>query len=375
MLDQIKPFGEPVKAIERLLGDSYSKEYSGLSDFCGLIRERQPRKIVKVGGANSSTTAAMLSCVDMLPYTCSVYIVDSMQETFPYAKDVFNLEKELKQCDKKTISLFKRHTLAWCMDKIGGGTDLLILDPAVVMPGIVLEFISALPYLTPDTMIVVCSSLLGKPNNNILLKNVVADKYSAHFEHLSGMWNSIEYITTDAISVLQINSKTSKYIVDLFATLRCPWSYIPRLDYLLEYDTFIRRHYTPMCLEIYEQAVLAADPYKVMLKNMTNSLLGTFSQILLYGKGRRGSYFLKLTKLLGIPVTGFVVSDGRNTEETYEDLPIYPCSQIPFPPNDVFIFKTAKTKEIDYRLRNSRFHWMNLPENFWIDCDYINIYE
>ena len=77
MVRLIEKFDGPVRAIKTLLGDSYEKEYSALSSLCGLIQTYRPRKIIKVGGRNSSATAAVLCCVERLQLPCQLAVVDS----------------------------------------------------------------------------------------------------------------------------------------------------------------------------------------------------------------------------------------------------------------------------------------------------------
>ena len=91
MVRLIEKFDEPVRAIKTLLGDSYEKEYSALSSLCGLIQTYRPRKIIKVGGRNSSATAAVLCCMERLQLPCQLAVVDSYDAVPPYTKDVFDL--------------------------------------------------------------------------------------------------------------------------------------------------------------------------------------------------------------------------------------------------------------------------------------------
>ena len=370
MLNSIRPYSEPVDDIKTLLGSSFEKEYSALSLLCGLLQMNHPKKIVKAGGANNSVTAAVLCCIDKLQLPCQLYITESCGEILPCVKDDFDLEEELERRHSENFHNLKENTLASCMDEIGDGVDLMILDVAEVMPYDLLDFIAAFPYLAPNAIVVICGTLSGHFPKNVLYQSITADKFSMHFPTCFDLQDCIKLITTETISAFQINGNTAQHIPDLFAVLNYPWSSTPTLGHLLEYEAFVKKHYDPLCVRLYEEAILAADPYKEMLTAMAQSLAGSFSQVLLYGKGRRGSYFLKLARLLNLPVTGFVVSDGRNPEKTYENLPVYSFSAIPFPSSEVFIIQTAASTEIELCLRKSRYHWMRLPDAFWDDFEY-----
>jgi len=367
---QFDPFEKPVNAIKTLLSSSYEKEYAALSKLSGLIRANQPQKIVKVGGANSSSSAAILCCLDIVQIACQIYFIDTCNTVPPYTRDVFDLERELKRRDSEKYHMFRDRSLAAHMDEIGEGVDLLILDAAEAMPYPILDFVAAFPYLTPNAIVAICEAIPRNSSDNVLIQNVTADKFSGHSPSCLDLQSCIQFITTGTVSIFQVNSYTSEHIVDLFAALKLPWQYMLQLDALLEYRKFIKTHYNSVCLELYNQAVIEADPYKKMLKAMEQSLLKTFPQVLLYGKGKRGQYFLSLLDLIGIPVSGFVVSDGRSSETEYRNYPVYSYSGIPFHPNDVFIFQTAASEEVQQRLYQSKYHWMGFPEGFWEDFEY-----
>ena len=250
MNHMMEAYDKPVKKMKTLLGAFYEKEHSALSNLCGLIRERQPGKVVKVGGAGSSVTAAVLCCIDMLRLPCQLYIVDSCDTVPPYVRDVFDLKSELKRRNAENYHFFHEHTLAFYMDEIGHGVDLLILDAAEAMPYDVLDFIAALPYLKPDAIAAVCGSLPDSISKSILLQNVTADMLSSQLSVLADLQRRINFITTETISFFQVNSETKIHILDLFMSLHFPWRYAPALDDLLEHQAFIEAHYNSMCQEI-----------------------------------------------------------------------------------------------------------------------------
>lgn len=371
-MNSIKPFESPVKAIKELLGSSYEREYAAMSELCGLIQANRPQKIVKVGGVNSSVSAAILHCIDILQLPCQWYIVDSFDEIFPYTRDVFDLEKEVSRSHLENCHLFLDRTLATCIDEIGDGVDMLILDTAETMPRNLLDFIVAFPYLTMDAAVVLCNTFSNDSPQNILFQSINAGKASTNLDSFLNFQSCIKFAAIDTLSTFQIHTGTQERLPDLFVSLRSQWSYIPRLESLLDYETFIKANYHPRFLNLYREAVIEADPYKKMLKSLLQSLSEKFSHILLYGKGSKGLYFLKLARLLNVTVSGFVVSDGRNAESTYENLPVYAFSEIPFSRSEVFILQTVDSLEVEELLKASEFHWLNLPSLFWQEYEYTN---
>lgn len=170
-----KPFGEPVETIRELLGGFYEREYPGLSNLCGLIRANRPSKIVKIGGANSSATAAIMRCIDILKIPCQLYVIDSLPEVFPYTRDVFSLERELEEYPIEFCHLFQGHTPAVYLEEIGGGIDFLILDSVETIPGNLLDFIVTIPYLTRNAVVALCE-MRTETNPNILYRVAAGNK-------------------------------------------------------------------------------------------------------------------------------------------------------------------------------------------------------
>lgn len=368
MINSVNPYSAPVERVRASLGDSFEKEYSALSLLCGLIQAKRPKKIVKAGAANDLVSRVVLCCAEMLRLPCQLHVVDSQEEYTLHTREVFDLRETMAQQKTAVCHFWEGRTLAGCADEIGGGIDLLILDVTDGMPGFLLNFISAFPGLSSDAAVALCSMLPNELERNVLFQNIAASKFSQHLKSDFDLKDCVPYKTTDSISFFQLNPDVALHFADLFAMLGCQWSYIPKLSCLIEWETFVKAHYDTMSLKRYRQAVIAADPGKEFLFTMVQSLLPMFPQILLYGKGRRGEYFLRLSRLLDIPVRGFVVSDNRNSMESNKGLPVYSISQIPFSRNETFIFQTAAYEEISQRLRESGYYWMKLPESFWVEC-------
>ena len=366
MMKQAVSYDEPVERLKPLLGTTFEREFSALSELCGLIRAGRPKKIVKVGGANGAATAAVLSCVHTLKLFCEVDIVDARCESGLYTREIFDLTKCFEQGAVSLGRFFDGRTLAACTGEIGPGIDMLILDFTERMPQDILDFIAALPYLMADAVVVLCNPFHVASDRNILFQNVTADKSEQTNASLEPR-SCIPYGTVASVSAFQLTDRTSPHIGDLVAALGCPWLHIPPWRHLLEYAAYIKTHYDPEYIEYYRQAVISADKNKELLVSMAQSLLETFPNILLYGKGKRGGCFLELSEWLGIHVTGFVVSDGREAECSYRGLPVYPYSQIPFAKEETFLFQTAKSDSIERLLAESGYCWMKLPERFWME--------
>ena len=385
----VKPFPQPTGILEQLECDGWKSEMtdSELAFLCGLIRDHQPKKIVEVGVAAGGTTAVILSCVHELHLGCEIYSVDISEQ---YHRD---LKKDDKSVMRKTGFLIKeisgygnelsKHTLLTGkllperLDEIGDDIDFLILDTTHCMPGELLDFIAAFPYLAENAVVVLHDIILwhkqdrrrGRSSSpffctGILFQTVTADKFLNHQEIYPN------------IGAFRINKDTVKYITDLFVALMITWSYMLKSEQLAEYEKLIEKKYSAECLQLYQQAVLAADSWfnwnkedeKIMemVKGMMRGICqDSIQNILLYGAGKRGTKFIDLAKSWGVKINGFIVSDSHHKTESVKGLPVYSYSQIPFHVDETLIIQTANSLEVEYRLRQSKFHWISLPDVFW----------
>ncbi|MCM1233268.1 MAG: class I SAM-dependent methyltransferase [Ruminococcus flavefaciens] len=363
--------------------DGCSEVYSEMTDFdrkflCGIIRDNTPRKIVEVGVAAGGTTVAILECIHELELECEVYSVDLLKQYHrdfgkTDARQTGFLVKEMKIydkiCDKHQLLLGE--VLPARLDEIGGNIDLLILDTMHFVPGEILDFIAAFPYLASNAIVVLHDVVLQYRQNPpylptfstaVLFQSVTADKF---------LNNQDVYPN---IAAFQLNKDTSKYIQDVFAALVIPWHYMPKKKQLEQYGIIIRRYYAQGCVKIYEQAIYEAERYlllegrkdytliKVLLKNLDRSI---FRYVLLYGAGKRGRTFLNLAKNWKMDINGFVVSDDQSIIEYVEDIPVYAYSKIPFDKSETLILQTAETYEIECVLQQSEYSWLQFPNDFW----------
>lgn len=98
---------------------------------------------------------------------------------------------------------------------------------------------------------------------------------------------------------------------------------------------------------------------------MADSLFRGFQVILFYGTSMWGRRCLRLFKGLKIPVDGFVVSDDQPALASVEGLPVYKYSKLAFCKETTLIIQTCDSKEVEEKLRDSVFCWMNFPIDFW----------
>lgn len=133
------------------------------------------------------------------------------------------------------------------IEEIGSGIDFCVLDTTHAVPGEILDFLCAFPYLSDGAIVVlhdVANNLLGKSPiayaTKILLDTVTATKY---YEFRYGISN---------IGAFAINRETKENIANVFSSLSITWAYEPKLSEMLVYRDCYKRFYDEECMELFD---------------------------------------------------------------------------------------------------------------------------
>ena len=218
--------------------------------LCGLIKEKEPKKILEVGVAGGGTTSVIMKCLDIVNPDAHMYSCDLNEECYRKKgkRTGYQLE-EVKEC----LSNYSNHkfclggVLPQFIDEIGPGIDFCILDTAHSMPGEILDFLCALPYLKDGAIVVlhdVANNLLGKyPRayaTKVLLDSVYAEKY---YNYDSGINN---------IAAFMVRKETREYIANVFSALSITWTYEPSIAEIMLYRDSYKNHYDSECIKLFD---------------------------------------------------------------------------------------------------------------------------
>ncbi len=223
--------------------------------LCGLIKERRPRKIVEVGVAAGGTTAIMLKCLEMLNMVEStkMYSVDlserfyrgNGQKSGYLAEDILNREDASFH-----HQFYLGKLLPKVIEEIGNGIDFLVLDTVHVLPGELLDFLVALPYLEPTACVVLhdiaCNHYFKSPScyaTQVLFDAVVADKILAKDKDREFGYPNI--------GAFFINSDTEKSVSDIFNSLVITWDYPLDKRQRDAYKTVYQKYYDEESVEFF----------------------------------------------------------------------------------------------------------------------------
>lgn len=368
----VEIFMQPECILEKISDNKSEMLSSEIGFLCGLIRERQPKKIVEVGVAAGGTTAVILNCIQLLQIESKVFSVD-LSETYyrDHKKKTGYLVEELNAygISMENHKFLLGKVLPERLEEIGKEIDFLILDTMHVMPGEVLDFLAVFPYLAKDAVVVLHDTAFHHIYNmqegiatSVLFQTVVAEKY---------LNNQMEYPN---IAGFKLNSDTKKYITDVFAALQLPWSYIPKEKELLSYKTIFNRFYGNAEQKLFEQALEASQKFAdeksqrflgQYFEGIGTSFTKIYSKIRLYGAGKRGKAILKYLKNCGIEIDGFIVSDDQERLSAVEGIPVYVYSEMDTSARDMIIILAVNSKEVEKKLECSLYNWIKIPDLVW----------
>jgi lipopolysaccharide biosynthesis glycosyltransferase len=221
----------------------YSEMQKSEVDFIKqLISENQPKKILEVGVAAGSCLAIMLNEVRQND-DAMVYGIDYSEKYYRDKKMksgwiVDDLYHEMAQ----KFKIFTGGVAACFLEEIGNDIDFCVLDTMHILPGELLDFLMAMPFLKENSICILHdTNMQNLPLENGTIrvskeantKNLqfVGDAYATGV--LASMLASekifpAEYLREFAlpnIMAFRITADLKKYIQNVFHALALPWKY------------------------------------------------------------------------------------------------------------------------------------------------------
>lgn len=322
MLRNAKLYEEPLTIIESLSEKRVEMSRLQSAMLCGLIKEYRPLKIVEVGVAAGGTTAIILNCVSMLGLDTKVYSVDTWEKFYrdPNKKTGYLVEECKTFLHREVKHQLYIGYLPEYLEEIGKEIDFLILDTTHALPGELLDFLAAFPYLKDGAVVVLHDIFLNqhvKKDNSfatrVLLSTVVGEKIVGR-----GSDNSYNFIELGAFKVTR---DTLKYIENIFSSLMITWNYMPDDEMLIMYRKQLSKFYTKELMEEWDMAVgmnksamiEKQEVDKASIRSI-NALLKKFDgreKIFIYGAGKIGRKLCAILEEFDIKIEGYVISDGQ----------------------------------------------------------------
>ena len=222
-IDEIEPAWDIKPRLKPLFPELYDAvEMSNydMSFLCGLLRRKRPKRIVEAGVSAGGSSADMMYCLQEMGYDYEMYSIDVLDYAYRYPdkKAGFIAERAREEFGVKGHHLILGKSLPQCIDEVtaGGKIDFLLLDTLHSLPGEVLDFLVALPFLEDGAIVCmhdIRMNLNPRGNashnaTNALMNCVVAEKYVGEDEKRSFGYPNI--------GAFVVGSDTRKYIANVF---------------------------------------------------------------------------------------------------------------------------------------------------------------
>lgn len=345
---------------------------SQLAFLCGVLKYRQPKKVVEVGVAHGGTTCVIIECLRMLGYDAELHSVDISEECYRrggkrtgYLVDV--VFGEMPDNVRHKWHLGK--TLPQCIEDIGGNVDVIILDTMHIMPGEMLDFLAAFPYLSEKAAVIL---------HDLTLNQISANEFGYATRAVYAV-AAAEKIIADGvdedemlpgIGAFEVTEDSRKYIENGFFALALTWKYDMPDEMISHYKNTYAKFYDNELLDLFDRAVqINRDRMKKQQarKSEAKDTIVNFHKhmdkeykLVLYGAGNYAkSISVYLAKMGNRYPDAYVVSDYEDIEGCQIKEKVYHISELPFSEaecNLIMAVSPDKQDKIKLSLAGKRFH-------------------
>lgn len=361
MFKTIEPWHEPTKVLQSL--PDYGKcEMSPAQHgfLCGMLRKKRPRKVLEVGVAAGGTSCVIMDTLERISSEDGTEVefhsVDAATHFYRDTRKTVGYMTKLVQKQFPHVRHEEHYgaILPNFIEEIGEGIDFLILDTAHCLPGEVLDFLLAFPFLAEGAVVVLHDYMLPLLVDNpmahatsVLFEAVQAEKYLLFTDDCPG--------GVENIAAFTITADTRDSIANVFAALLKRW-YFELTDVHAEaYRCLFVRYYGNECLRLFAAAVFLnrlADCREKLkgcyvhdreLDSVLTHWASVQGNVVVYGIGTFGKAFAYYAKIASLRLDAMVVTDGEHLHEVQScDLPIYHLSKLPYSPKECTVIVAVK---------------------------------
>lgn len=205
----------------------------------GALRQVKPKKILELGVSAGGSSAIILNSIKdiegsflySIDYSTQYYRDSSKKSGFLVNDKFNNLSNKWK--------LYTGGLSAKFIDEIGDGIDFCLLDTMHCNPGEFIDFLTILPYLKKNAVLVIHDTSLYVHFQHCITCGVL-------FSSLKGIKmtpNENIFSTIGNIGLVILDDDIKERIFDYFYLLTLPWSYLPSNEDIVIIENFIKRHY------------------------------------------------------------------------------------------------------------------------------------
>ncbi|WP_290656224.1 class I SAM-dependent methyltransferase [Anaerovibrio sp.] len=272
----------------------------------GLIRLVKPRNIIEIGVSGGAGSAVILNAISDMPES-HLYSFDIADKWYmDTSKDVGWVTDLMWPDDNKQWSLYTGKDVSAYVDQLNCKFDFAIIDTAHVHPVESLNFISVLPYLNDNAVVIFHDlalftrfSKFDKFPGMSLANKLAYDTIVGKKIEPGGKEYLDFNLGIPSIGAVQISSDTRKYVDNIFNMLFFPWAGFFVADYIFDVADVVRKKYSSKLLQKFCDAVslnarLHYNEMEYSLYNekaMNDILLA--KEMIFYGAGKICTSLLK----------------------------------------------------------------------------------
>lgn len=278
-LNRVEHWYGPTDLLRKETGFACEMSREDHGFLSGIIKLVQPKKVLEVGVAEGGTTAVIVKSLEMLGLSCDMLSVDLNEQLWcDKSLETGYIYKKQKRSENVNHTFLFGKTIAGRLEEYGGDIDLVVLDTTHSVPGEILDFLSVLPFLSKNGMVVLhdvnlnydftrekglVNYSLRSVATKIVYTTAVAEKYYDYDYNGNRLYN---------IAALKINEDTHKYIIDMFVSLSHIWTYSLDDQLIQEYRNLFIQHYSPQCVEIFDICVKNESDYRANIRKVRGIL-------------------------------------------------------------------------------------------------------
>ncbi len=289
-----------------------------------LLREK-PKKILELGVAAGGSSVTILNAMQEF-HDSQLHSVD-IQEFFwdGSGRRMGYLVDDYPEL-KRNWDLYTGNLPCQVMERIGGGIDFCLLDTMHILPGEFLDFLSILPYLSDDCMVVFHDTELHVQNDNdffkttnLLLNALPGEKFSPPLVGKAAFNGVIDSFAFNAevnykhlfpnIGGVRLNRSSNDLAWSALSMLTMQWN--TYYDFIGEHEIdLLRRHfsrfYDQPFMALFNQIVTYQRHVFDRYRNM-RQFMESLNPVYIFGANQRGEEFLEFCRRHSLPfeVKGF----------------------------------------------------------------------
>ena len=211
----------------------------------GLIKKYRPKKIVEVGVDTGGTSVLIIKSLEMIECKSKFISVDI--DVYRKGYKVGYILNKFENSGLVDHSLLTGKLLLDRMDEIGDNIDLTILDTAHKIPGEIFEFLTILPFMSKNGIILMhdinLSNLYALDIKKVLNSfSSIATKVL--FPAISGeKFYNCDERGFNNIGAVRINEHTMPNIGNVFFTLTNIWYLEVKKEIIEKYRIYFEKYY------------------------------------------------------------------------------------------------------------------------------------